>query len=135
SYFTVACSDSSGSYTCPTNGTCAGNKTCNCVAGYTPTNCSGQPCNGSNCPAPNWWCQPNVTPACGTATTLAATACNCADGRQVALACGTAGTCEYACKGVCDVVSQNCATGTDKCTVVLDSPTGDNFPSCVPPTG
>jgi hypothetical protein len=58
--------DCGGGRFCPADSTCLPNDACGCNSGFTAEECNGTPCNGSNCIAPNWWCNPNSSgPVCG----------------------------------------------------------------------
>jgi hypothetical protein len=48
----VACSG----YTCPAFSTCGASNSCDCQSGYSAVSCTGEPCDGSNCPGGHWWC-------------------------------------------------------------------------------
>lgn len=123
---------------CPDNSTCNGTTSCTCNAGFTAMNCSNQTCGGSvTCTYPNYWCKPNTTPTQITCTGVPGGltgSCACADGRTVAVACGTgaSSTCEFLCSVGCDPALQTCPTGAkNRCQVVSD--TGKLLPECILP--
>jgi hypothetical protein len=135
-YFTVQCNDASGSYTCPANGTCAGNKTCNCATGFAAVNCSNTLCSSiGGCQAPNWWCKANTnpTPTCNDASATTSETCQCTDGRSIPLCALATGSCEYFCSTGCDVVQQGCPVASGKCTLLADTTTNTVVPGCAPP--
>jgi hypothetical protein len=60
-WYCTVCGDNVGpvacnGYTCPAFGVCGANQTCGCQPGYRAVNCGGAPCDGTNCPAGQWWC-------------------------------------------------------------------------------
>jgi hypothetical protein len=45
-------------YTCPAFAACGSSQNCVCQAGYRAVACTGDPCDGTNCPGGKWWCYP-----------------------------------------------------------------------------
>jgi len=97
--FFAECPSGTATSACPTSATCTSTG-CQCPTGYSLSNCNGDSC-GDTCTelVPNFGCKPDAPVISCTASPAAASGiCQCTDGRQLTVACGSTTPCEKLCE-------------------------------------